>query len=154
MKLVKLFLSNLLLIALLSLSGCFETNKDVCERRLPEVEKEIREALLVLDPSDWVDAKFPDPQFSPIPVSMSSDRKWHEWSMKQLRLTQKYLDLLGPARSLDKAEIELSIAAQKWVEFYSYAKQENLVKMVRTLKVIQGHLTRTKEITCQALHKK
>lgn len=141
---------------IVSLCACdAQSLSKLCAESLPGQEKGLEAAVLALAP--W------DGDFNGPGRSLASDRKikglemderdrkyWIEWSARQLKQVQSYIDRVKEDPSQGSLYRQLSVMANNWVRFHGYAQSGNAARMISTLGQIQEGAQTARKMACKA----
>jgi hypothetical protein len=138
-----------------ALSGCNITTEEICQQRLPEMQKSLENALEVL--RDWHEDRAgrdlaslgekPEPQ--PTPGMSDSDRaSWEKWAEGHLLETQQYLDKVPTDPRFRGARAALTEMANQFVAFHGYTGESKTGKMIHALELIHADGERIGQDVC------
>jgi hypothetical protein len=142
MYLRRLAKATFILIGLSGTVSCLNQPQELCSTSLVQAEQEVIIALSRLQESEnSTDRRI---------AATDSLPDWPSWSIKQLKVTQKYIDVISVNYLPRRAKDELTEAANQWVQFFGYAKTGRTQKMAETLIKIQKCQKNAKEIVCKS----
>lgn len=147
-----------LVSALLLLSACLPSPKEICRDRLPEMQRSLENAIAVL--KDWHDdnagrslASLGERgETAPYTGLSESDRKsWQKWAEGHLVETQRYIDQVPADPRFRGARAALTEMANEYVAFHGYAGESRTGPMIRSLEKVRADGEKIQGDVCPAI---
>lgn len=145
--------------------GCNISVSDVCEERIPELDRKLDDALASLAPwtpeypervralasvdrGDGSDGTEAGIGAGPAELSSEDRASWEKWAEGHLFQTQRYYDVVqgeGDGKALRQDLTEIS---NLLVTFHGYTHAGRVDRMVATLRKMQAQVARTRRSAC------